>query len=156
MHESFLRALLTQRAALRQRWEALLRAERVTSPLANPDALVYLMDWTLDRLFDELRTYNARRRGRNHRDAPPCPCGRNPLLTYFSTAEQAIVETLFLAEGELALLDTMERGASLDELKIAFHHVSRREIQSFCAVCQLQQEARPPAGDSAAIIPMPV
>jgi hypothetical protein len=142
MHDSFLRALQTHRPTLRRRWEELLRAERVTSPMANPDALVHLMDWTLDRLFDELRQPQFRRHlvGRTTRaERHGCVCGMNPLLAFFATAEQAIIETLFLADGDLAALASIERGASLEDLKRAFHEVARREIDSFCAVCQSRE-----------------
>ena len=141
MHDSVLRALQTHRTTLRHRWERLLRAAPVTSPLANPDSLIYLMDWTLDRLLDELRAPLTRKRtvSRTHTPASEravCPCGLNPLLAYFSTAEQAIVETLFVADGDLNVLGPIEREASLGELKAVFSHVARREIESFCAVCQ--------------------
>lgn len=139
MHDSFLRALQTQRPDLRRRWEALLRAERTSSPMAHPDTLVHLMDWTIDRLWDELRQPQFRRHARNHdhRGATLlCVCGKNPLLTYFSTAEQAIIETLFIDEQDLAGLSSLERSASLEDLKGALHAVARREIESFCAVCQ--------------------
>lgn len=134
MHESFLRALTLHRPTLRARWENLLRAERINSPLANPDTLVFLMDYTLDRLLDEARNPRARRRrGRDER--PPCPCGRNPLLAYFHTAEQAIVETLLVTEGP-AEVSLPERQTSLEALKLAIRDVGRQEIESFCAVCQ--------------------
>ncbi len=139
MHDGFLRALQTQRPDLRQRWEALLRNERVSSPMAHPDTLVHLMDWTLDRLLDELRQPQFRRHTGNsvaRSVGLGCVCGKNPLLTYFSTAEQAIVETLFIDEAELSELSGTERSASLQDLKAALHAVARREIDSFCAVCQ--------------------
>ncbi|WP_221029225.1 hypothetical protein [Actomonas aquatica] len=139
MHDGFLRALQTQRPDLRQRWEALLRAERVSSPMAHPDTLVHLMDWTLDRLLDELRQPHFRRHSEH--GAPRsaglgCVCGKNPLLTYFSTAEQAVVETLLLDDTDLRQVSSEDRSTSLDELKAALHAVARREIDSFCAVCQ--------------------
>ena len=142
MHDSFLRALQTQRPQLRHRWEELLRAERVTSGMAEPDSLVYLMDWSLDQLLDELRQNRFRRHVK-----PPaqsgerrgCACGKNPLLAYFATAEQAVIELLFLADGELAHLASLERSASLEDLKSALHEVARREIESFCAVCQSRE-----------------
>jgi len=134
MHESFLRALTQHRPTLRSRWEQLLRAERISSPLANPDTLVYLMDYTLDRLLDELRNPRARRRRGKH-ERSPCPCGRNPLLAYFQTAEQAIVETLFVTDGP-ASLPHVEREHSLEALKVAIRDVGRQEIEAFCAVCQ--------------------
>jgi hypothetical protein len=142
MHESYIRALNHHRRTLRSRWEVLLRAERINSPLANPDTLVFLMDYTLDRLLDELRSPRQRRR-RSPDERPPCPCGRNPLLAYFQTAEQAMIETLFLNESELAICSPEERHVGLEELRTAVREVGRREIESFCAVCQ-HQPACPP------------
>ena len=139
MHDGFMRALQTQRPELLQRWESLLRAERVSSPMAQPDTLVHLMDWTLDRLLDELRQPQFRRHSSNGNQRGAglsCVCGKNPLLTYFSTAEQAVIETLFVDEAELADISGFERSASHSDLKAALHAVARREIDSFCAVCQ--------------------
>ena len=58
-------ALAARQPGIRQRWEALLRADQACSPLASPDVLVHLVDWTLaefertDRL--DLRTFWTRR-----------------------------------------------------------------------------------------------
>ena len=144
MHESFLHALQTQRTSLRQRWEELLRAERVSSPMAQPDALVYLMDWTLDSLFNELKQPQYRRhRDRTGTGGPRqgCVCGLNPLLGYFASGEQAIIEVLFVSDGYLAGLGATERSSSLEDLKQALNEVARREIDSFCAVCQSKTSA---------------
>jgi hypothetical protein len=142
MHDSFLRALQTQRPQLRRRWEELLRAERVTSGMANPDSLIYLMDWTLEQLMNELRQSHYRRHltdnGRPS-ERQRCVCGMNPLLAYFSAAEQAVIEILFLDSGELSQLSSLERSASLEDLKSALHEVARRDIESFCAVCQSRE-----------------
>lgn len=142
MHDSFLRALQTHRPQLRRRWEELLRAEHVTSGMAHPDSLVYLMDWTLDQLMNELRQSRFRRHlvGKAPSgERRQCVCGKNPLLAYFSAAEQAVIEVLFLADGELAHLAAIERSASLEDLKSALHEVARREIEAFCAVCQSRE-----------------
>ena len=145
MHESFLRTLQSHRPTLRERWETLLRAERASSPLANPDSLIYLMDWTLDRLFEELRRPVLHRRGSSlntpsrNRD---CECGMNPLLAYFATAEQAMIETLFIADENSFGLSPLERTAGLEELKRAFHEVAKHEIEAFCSVCQHQAKSR--------------
>lgn len=136
MHETFLHTLQTNRGALCARWEVLLRAEPVSSPLANPDTLVHLMSWTLDHLVAELKRPRLRRRPDGQTKAPPCPCGRNPLLRYFATAERAIIETLFVNGVEIERLDPIERDAGLQELKIVLAHLARGEIESFCAVCQ--------------------
>jgi len=146
MQDGLLRALLSHRPTLRQRWEILLRAERATSPLANPDSLVFLMDWTLDRLFEELRNAPSRRR-RSLRQAsatpetPPCRCGLNPLIAYFKTAEKAIADTYCHDVPDTNRLTALEREAALEELKLVLGSVARREIESFCAVCTHHREA---------------
>ena len=141
MQDGLMRALLTIRPTLRQRWETLLRAERATSPLANPDALVYLMDWTLDRLFEDLRAAPSRRRPSARTstapapEAPPCPCGLNPLLAYFQTAEKALDDTFRHDLPDTHLFTLLEREAAWAELRLVLQGVARREIESFCAVC---------------------
>jgi hypothetical protein len=48
--------LRARSAPIRERWETLLRIERVSGPLANPDALVHLIPHSLERLFKMLAT----------------------------------------------------------------------------------------------------
>lgn len=142
MHESTLSALDSMRPNLRKRWEALLRAEPVTSPLANPDSLVYLMDWTLDRVFNAIRSTSHRKRSRHRRpesEARPaegCECGMNPLLAYFATAERTLLECVFLADSPLPAMTTGEREACAAEIQLSLNAVARQEIDTFCAVCQ--------------------
>jgi len=100
MNDNLLRTLQGLRPTILERWEVLLRAEPVTSPLANPDSLVYLMGWTLDRFFTALRGPLSRRRitGRGSNRASLveerelCACKMNPLLAYFATAELALIQ----------------------------------------------------------------
>ena len=54
MQASLVRELSHRRGFLRARWEDLLRAEPVTSPLGLPDALVHLIDVTLEEIFAAL------------------------------------------------------------------------------------------------------
>jgi hypothetical protein len=143
MHESTLDALQQMRPSLRKRWEVLLRAEPVRSPLAAPESLVFLMDWTLNALFNALRSANARRRskiraGTDEIDvlACACECGLNPLLAYFMTAEKTLVEALFLADSPLPPMTAGERQACVTEIQLALHAIGRREIETFCALCQ--------------------
>lgn len=144
MHESFLHDLRARRSELNARWEALLRTERVTTPLANPDALVHLIDWTLDQIFASLRSSTARRRSEPKLAAmdvrPDCPCGRNPLLAFFLAGEQALLETMVLLQASTNKLQPTERDVELAELHHAIREVSRREIESFCSVCQHRTE----------------
>ncbi len=143
MHESTLLALREMRPTLRKKWEILLRKEPISSPLASPDSLVFLMDWTLDRLFEALRTSSHRRRTRSTKVSqgyvPPveiCPCGMNPLLAYFSTAEKSLIDAVFLANSPLPAMSPGERQACITEIQLALHRVAHAEIQTFCAVCQ--------------------
>lgn len=150
MHDRMLQTLQGLRPAVLSRWEELLRAAPVTTPLANPDALVYLMDWTLDRFFDALRGPLSRRRLKA-RHAPkvdcsekrqPCACGMNPLLAYFSTAEQALIQAA------LPVLQPRERESVLSSVVLALQLVARREIGTFCAVCQKRHAPEPPSTSS--------
>ncbi len=141
MQETLLRELQNLRAPLRRRWEGLLRAEPVTSPLGHPDSLIYLMDWTLDQLFLTLRKGSPRRTSRQRSGIPRCEqnqlgclCGGNPLLAYFRTAERALIEIT------LPLLPPTSRDLTLNELSLALHHIAKREVETICAVCQRRPE----------------
>jgi len=71
-------------------------------------------------------------------EPPHCPCGRNPLLIYFAACEQSLHEALVLAQSATANLDPLERDASFQELNMVLQHISRREIDAFCGVCQFR------------------
>lgn len=140
MQADLITALATRRPGIRDRWEALLRADRACSPLADPDALVHLIDWTLAEFERTVRGLPTRRRalrppGRYNLD---CPCGQNPLLVYFAAGEQALQESLVLAQADRPGLNALQRDAELQELNLALRHIARREISSFCALCQLR------------------
>lgn len=142
MQEPLVSALRARRPTVREHWEALLRAEPVATPLGHPDALVHLIDWTLDEIFTAIANPLARHRSGGTRFAadqrPECPCGRNPLLAYFAAGEQALHEALVLAQVNSPGLDPIERDASFDELNLVLQHISRREIEAFCGVCQFR------------------
>ncbi len=148
MRESLVSALRIRRPTVRGQWEALLRAEKVSSPLGNPDALVHLIDWTLDEIFTALTNPLSCHRPAgphfNAIDRQECACGRNPLLAYFAAGEQALREALILAQSGFSPLDPLERDASFRELNLALHHIARREIEAFCGVCQFRPTS--PAG----------
>jgi hypothetical protein len=157
MQDDFIRALRGRRTEIRARWEALLRIERVNTPLANPDALVFMIDWTCDEIFAALDNSQARKRlgrGIDARSRAECPCGRNPLLIYFGAGEQALEEALVLEQASRPGLDPAERDAEFDELQITLREISRREIESFCAVCQYRAsaEARAPEESARAVL----
>jgi hypothetical protein len=135
------------RAALRTRWEQHLRSLPPSTAMATPDALVHLMDWTLQRVEAELCAHNGHRNP--HRD-PICPCGLNPLTTYFITAENAAVETLFADTSGWVLMPPSEREEVLRRLRIAIQRVALREVEAFCAMCkQRESHAHPHHGTAA-------
>ena len=117
------------RPLIKQRWEKLLRAEPVVSPLANPDTLVFRMDQTLDQLIDSLHTRSFRTWLKHHpvlfmplRDS--CHCQINPLLTYYSTGDAALREVAAPALGVV-----------LPETLLIYHGLAQREIEALCGAC---------------------
>lgn len=157
MQETLLANLRGQRAQIHERWAALLRVEPVVTPLGHPDALVHLLDWTLDEVFRGLSSLSHRRRRATRVGCadfrPSCPCGHNPLLAYFAAGEQVLHEALVLAQISAAGLTAFERDASLQELNSVFLHIARREIEAFCGVCQ---HRHPPVDKTDQIHPSPL
>ena len=128
MDEPVIRRLQELRPALKRRWEELLRAEPVSSPLANPDTLIYLMDQTLDQLLSLLRTRSLSAWMRHHKAQSlvaqaGCACGLNPLLAYFSTGSRALLEV------------AIELGPELNEVLLFFHGLAQREMDALCGAC---------------------
>jgi len=152
MQSHLLSALRAQHASIHDRWTTLLHVEPVSTPLGNPDALVHLVDWSLQEIFRALSTLSSRRRAAHATspDAKPhCPCGRNPLLTYFSAGEQALREALILAQAAAPTLDPIGRDASWVELNLVINQLARREIEAFCGVCQHRLDSfTPPAAST--------
>jgi hypothetical protein len=121
-------------------WEVLLRSQEAASPLGNPDALIFMMDGTLDAWFGALDSAEPRRWLARHPPlcrplADTCPCGRNPLLRYFEAGEEA----LLAIAGKV--LEEFETGAGegdgfLAELQLAFHYLAQQELQVFCDLCR--------------------
>ena len=140
MQSELLGALRARQSDIRARWTELIRIEPVNTPLAHPEALSHLIDWTLAELFRGLSDGSYRRhRAHDHAGTPYrsfCACGRNPLLSYFDAAGQALREALVLVQATAATLDPIERDASLEELNLVLGHVARHEIEAFCGVCQ--------------------
>jgi hypothetical protein len=140
MRESWIRAISTRRHLIRERWEALLRAERANSPLANPDALAHLIEWTLDEVLKELRKPRA-----HHKTSPApsmnalradCHCGRNPYFIHFMAGEQALLEALVHVQAEESPLDPELRDDAVAELYAVNRQLAKREVDAFCSLCQ--------------------
>ena len=59
MKQGYLEALDGHRAEIKRTWEVLLRVAPATTPLGNPDTLVFLMDESIGQLFSLLRSKTA-------------------------------------------------------------------------------------------------
>lgn len=145
MQESLLNSLCARRSAIHARWETLLRTERVTTPLAYPDALVHLIEWALDQIFVALRDPAIRKKA-DHVSVramarPECFCGRSPLLAFFIAGEQALLEALVLEQAAHLPIDPHERDGALNELYYVLRTMARREVDAFCSVCQYRQHS---------------
>lgn len=121
--------LETRRPAIKKQWERLLRAEPVSSPLAKPDTLVFMMDDTVAQLVAALRSrsFKSWLRRSPVLIAPlqaRCACGLNPLLAYFATGERALLGVLGELDAESAHL-----------VRLHFHALAQREIDALCGVC---------------------
>lgn len=141
MQDDWRRALAARRREIRTRWIELLRARRPTSPLANPDTLVFMMDWTLDEILGRLRELPARRGAPPGRRDSRCACGLHPLLDYFATALEAtsaVLDGLGRSSGG----ESAEAEACRREIATSIGRVRDREIEAFCAVCQHRRAAQ--------------
>ncbi len=140
METELLQALAGRRHGIRATWETLLRLEKPSSPLANPDTLVHLLDRTLDEIFADLALWSPRAHPRQY--APLCPCGLNPWLAYLRAGRQAMREALVDLQAASPRLTRAARDESLACLEQVLDHISRREIEAFCALCQSPQKTR--------------
>ncbi len=141
MKRLFRQTLIGLRPMIKTCWEVLLRAEPPTSALGNPDTLVFMMDQTLNAFFTALRSPTPRHWLAHHPLLcgtldETCPCGRNPLLHYFVSGEEAVVAIAAKALGDQADLSTAEQDQLLAEVQLTFHYLAQHELQIFCDLCR--------------------
>ena len=141
MNPRFLRLVAEFRPTIKTCWEVLLRAEPPLNPLGNPDTLVYLMDCTLDEVFAYVQTPGPRRwLSRRPLLCGPlgltCFCGRNPLLSYYETGEQAVLSVAGRMAADFPGFKPGEREENLAELRLTFDYFAQRELQNFCDLCR--------------------
>lgn len=117
-----------------------MRLERVDTPMADPDTMVHMIDWTLDEVFAALRSRKAFQAGGAPRTASAlraiCHCGLNPFLNYFLAGEQALLEALVLVQASEPSLDSAHRDTAITELYLVMHAIARVEVESLCSICQ--------------------
>ncbi|HEY5552346.1 MAG TPA: hypothetical protein VIK52_10690 [Opitutaceae bacterium] len=139
MLPAFAEELRARRPWIKDAWERRLRRESVTSPLANPDTLVMMMERTLDELFAALESAagtSTECKPRGTRDKTGCLCGLNPLLAYFRTLAATLC-SVGTADGRpFSCGDSAKASRCIDVTIETLREIARRDIASFCAVCQ--------------------
>ena len=141
MKKAYLEALESHRADVKRKWEILLRAAPATTPLGNPDMLVYLMDESLGQLFSLFRSKSAHAWLTRHPPATPligtsCHCRLNPLINYFIAGQAALSFAAQAVPRNQHHLDDVAATGCIDELLMTFRFLAHREIHAFCEVCQ--------------------
>ena len=154
MKQGYLEALDDHRADIKHKWEILLRAAPATTPLGNPDTLVYLMDESLRQLFSLFRSKSAHEWLSDNSPAartvsPICHCRLNPLVNYFIAGQAAIAFVAQVVPRSQHHLDDVAAIECVDELLLTFHFLAHREIHSFCEVCRYSPVNARTAGNGA-------
>lgn len=138
MEPLIVQELRHRRPRIRQRWETFLRLEKVTTPLANPDTLVFGVDRSLSEIFSALL-----RPGRlppAGPATPECACGQHPLRAYYRAGEQAVLEALVLIQAARPP-DAAERDRQLIEVKGVVTALAHRDLAALAGLCQLPSAA---------------
>ena len=136
MDDSLISALRARTSTIRDRWEALLRVENVSGPLANPDTLIYLISSSIDQVLASLARPIRKPVSLGTASAlsrPACRCGCNPYLAYFIAGEQALLEVFVQTQSET--IDLTNREADLAAFFVAVRKLATREIEAFCEIC---------------------
>jgi hypothetical protein len=139
MLPAFAEELRARRPWIKDAWERRLRRESVTSPLANPDTLVMMMERTLDELIEALQAASEATsdcKPRYSRDRIGCLCGLNPLLAYFRTLASTLCSVGTADGSPFSCGDAAAVSHCIDLTLEALREIARRDIASFCAVCQ--------------------
>lgn len=130
MYGKIIKTLQQRRAQIRNRWEALLRIEKVTTPLANPDTLVFALDQSLDEIFAALGQTQPHKPGAGRIPSN----GPSPWRAYFRAGEQALLENLILLQAEMEELDPATRDTTFGSLKQVINNLTQREIEAWEAI----------------------
>ncbi len=146
MQATTLRLLKTLLLNVRRHWEVRLRAIPPSSPLANPNTLVFMMDRTLNEVFHQparKKHVVAERQLEPlspHHRAELCACGLNPLLAYFETAERALNECGADLQSEFAPDLREEFDQRLSQAKRNLALIAQREVESLCGSCRRRSD----------------
>ena len=140
MLAAFAEEMRERRTTIKDAWERRLRRESVTSPLANPDTLVMMMDSTLEEFFQTVERDGQSGPVHEHhhraRESTGCLCGLNPLLAYFRTLGATVCAIAASSTGPCSKGGSDEKFQCLGRAMEILREIARRDIAAFCAVCQ--------------------
>jgi hypothetical protein len=107
----------------------------VTTPLANPEALQYLVPEIFTAVLERAAKTNRKAVTLEQARAtlPACDCGNNPYRAFFLAAEQAITEAAVLIQTQQPM--AARQPSDLAELIYAVRCAARAEIDAFCGAC---------------------
>lgn len=128
--------LRERRAETKARWIALLNIEPVTTPLANPGTLAFMIDDSLDGVYSALAEPRAPRATKSAASSH----SHNPFVAYFLAGKQALLEALVLVQAQGAG-DRNHRDAAVAELGAAIEAVVGGEVDAFGQVCHAHHAA---------------
>jgi hypothetical protein len=133
MQRSLFGLLHSHRAALKKEWSRRLYLEPQNVRVTQKDLLADLMDQTLDELENLMQKRPSTGWFALHRThlAPLHSghgCGLNPLLTYFSTGDEALKK----------ILSVSHRLSESEKVRVgrAWHFIAQSEIQALCGDCR--------------------
>lgn len=128
----------SQRGTLCDRWEFLLRAEAASSPLANPEILVYKIPETYDEVLNRMALSTGPSLVRM--PEPDCACGLNPFIVFFSAGQRAMEEAMLRAIHTVPHLSIADQSHAMTELHQILGKLRAKEIEILCSVCLLRHE----------------
>ena len=141
MSPEFLHLLRARSPEIQRQWETLLRIEPVSGPLANPEALKYLIPEAIDEVFDTLTRPTRAPVSLQVAKAcvPECPCGNNPYRAFYVAGERCLLEAVVLQQTQSAAAD--RRHTDVAEVAYAVRRLARRDIDTFCGACSQRGSA---------------
>lgn len=139
MNRDILAQLQRTAPLIKRRWEERLRAEPVSSPFANADALAALIPESIAEVLRKLGGAFAGRAAARalRQEEPMCDCGHNPYRAYFKAGEQAMTEALVLAQ--TACHADPGDPATKAEMRGVIDMLARPKVDAFCHICSRYQ-----------------
>ena len=130
----FLASVMAGRASIEEHWRTLLKIEPVSSPLANPEALQYLIPEALGEIFTRAASKRKAMSLESARaELPAFNCGNNPYRAFYLAGEQALTEAAVLLQAQQQ--PALRRESDLAALVYATRVAARSEIDAFCGAC---------------------